>query len=552
MFDVSQIANMGGDVEIQRRIYFMHRKMPMRTYLPTKSGADFLRAMGTGVPDKRVFLMTSGNGAGKTTLSVNILANLVWPGINIYDWARDRETGEEYPGFFNYPIFRDYPARWPKRIWYVSNQDSLKSIWEEFQVWIPKELYKESAQGKSYVSYVDFLNSPGGWRLWFKTIDQDPKTYESANIGVIIFDEPPPYGIFKAAVSRLRSGGIIIIPATPLFGSAWFVDEIVLPSGEAASDKYHQTVSVWSNCLERAGLWDMGMFGVHPKGNLSERDIEFTLRNYDPDEREARENGTFQHLVGVVYKTYGSEHFQNIPEPHNPEDYTYKFVLDPHDRKPPAALWMRVDKWDWHAVFREWPSPVKDNLFGGLPYHQIKSADPYRVADFVKMFIEVFKFYRIRPDQVQAIIDPNFGNKPNRQTGKTLAQEYQDEFRSNGYPIIFIRDVNDALPDGHKKVKDYLAAGTSGESRLSISRECVNTDWSMRNYSFDDWEGKQVDKKGIRESVKDKGKDFADLIRYGLMVPAMKLRRPEQKHSIYSDYGRTSDSRTRPPGSRFL
>ena len=547
MIDYGEILKL--PVDFAKRYYWLSKRVPFRTFIPNRAQFDFIRSVGQLAPRKRVFLMTSGNGAGKTTVSINIIANLVWPGMNIYRYVRDIETGEEFPGFFNSHFFNKFPPNWPKTIWYVSNQESLKSIWKEFQLWIPEKMYHESQGGKTYVSHVEFLHCQDKWELSFRTIDQDPKTFESANVGAIIFDEPPTYSIYKASISRLRSGGIILIPATPLFGSSWFVDDIVLPSRDVDSDKYHQQVSVWSNCLERAGKWNLGIFGIHPKGRLHESDIQFTLDNYDPDEREARENGTFKHLVGLVYKTYGAEHFRDIEREHDPENYVWKFILDPHDRRPPAAIWIRIDRWGKHCVMREWPDPVQDKLFNGLPFHRIKSADPYKTEDFVKFFIQIFKDYRIDPKRVCAIIDPNYGKKPVRETGKMLFQIYQDLFKKHGYPISFVTNVVDDLKSGHRKVKDYLSPGHDGEIMLQIDRSCLNTDYSMRNYSHDEWEGKQADKRGLRETVKEIGKDFADLIRYGLMVEYKWRPIEGRKLSRYrQDYGAV-DYYERPPGA---
>ena len=56
------------------------------------------------------------------------------------------------------------------------------------------------------------------------TYEQDPREFEGVTLSWAWFDEPPPEGIFKATVSRMRKGGIIIITATPLAGSAYLYD----------------------------------------------------------------------------------------------------------------------------------------------------------------------------------------------------------------------------------------------------------------------------------------------------------------------------------------
>jgi len=530
------------------KYYAESKKVPFKYMIPTLAQAQFAKTIGEGVPEKRIFLMTSGNGSGKTTFDWNLLLNIVYENPNIYRDIVDCETGQKYSGFFNYPFFNNYPKNWPRNIWYITNAELLKSAFEEFQNWCPGELYTAHKDGKQYYSRIEFRNTR--WSIFFKTVDQDPKTFEGANVGLVFFDEPPPQQLFRAAVFRLRKGGIIVISATPLFGSGWFVDEIKEKMGDG--DKADQKVSCWSNCIERAGCWDLGIFGKQKKGNLFENDIKFTLRNVDEDEREAREHGEFKYLVGLVYKTYHKdEHFVELKKPEHPERFMYQFILDPHDRRPPAAMWIRVDKYGRKRVVREWPA-IYDPQYNYQPFEKIKSSDPYTVKDFVRFFIQIFKEIGVDPNRVQSIIDPNFGRKPNSTTGRMVYEDYQVEFNNQEYPISFLTNANDHIATGHKKVKDLLVKRSDGDYGLLVSLDCHNTDWSFRNYSYDDWEGKTAEKKGLKEAVKEIGKDFVDLVRYASVVPFTwvdhKLDRMEVEGTDYEEKKRSRIDANRPAG----
>jgi len=513
-----RLANL--TTEGMKKLYSESQAMPFKYYIPNRPIADLIREIGVFTPMKRIYLITAGNGVGKTSGAINIVANIVWGNQNIYRDIVDIETGERLNGFFNYELFNNFPPSWPKNIWYISNKDSLvDAIWPEFQKWIPEQLYKDSKKGKSYVAEVLFKRS-GGWRLFFKTDEQEPKTFESANVSIVIFDEPPPYQLYKAAISRLRAGGIVIIPATPLMGAGWFIDAIV-EKVETDGDKYHSTVPCWTNCIERAGKWDLGIFGIQNKGNLAEANINFTLRNFkDPDERDARENGTFKHLTGLVYKTYDRNlHYRHIPAVVGTKGYMYRFILDPHDRKPPMVAFERFDQWGRRSVIREWPG-VTDKEYNGMMWKDIKSADPYTIDDFAKIWTKIMRDeIGMSIDRVQCIIDPNFGNKPNRQTGKLVFQEYQEAFAKHGWPIAFITNVNDSIPTRHKMVKTLLKPTVDNDLKLIIDKSCVNMDWCFRNYSFDEHSGKAADKKALCEKVKEIGKDGMDLIGYSAMLP---------------------------------
>lgn len=514
------------------------RRRPGDFFLPNQPQADLVKAIGTGLlQGTRIYLVTSGNGTGKTTVTLNIIRNIVFGPSNVFRNIRD-DRGRRISGFFDYPAYKRFPPEWPRQLWYVSNKDSLKGIFEEFQNWFSEDEYKAYKGGHTYVSEIFFSNK---WKLSFKTVDQDPKTFESANVGGIIFDEPPPLELYRAGLFRLRKGGFILIPATPLFGAAWFVDEIVNHADDP--DKYHQTVSVHTNCVETSGYWDLGPFGRHPKGCLFERDIKFMLDNADPDERAAREFGNFQHLSGLVYKTYNNRtdndgpcHFRETKSPLRPELYVYQFVIDPHDRRPPSAVWIRQDQYGRKTVIREWPS-TDDKMYQGRMWDKIKSADPYIIEDFVREWIRIEKQLGIRPDRLQCLMDPNFGNKPIRTTGRTVAEEYSYFFRKLGRPRGFITDgIVDDLAIGHKRVKEFLKPTVQGDLYLVVDKSCKNVDWSFRTYKYEEWKGVTADRRDLSEIVSEKGKDFCDLIRYACVMPFKWWPLDTSTESMKDDY----------------
>ena len=499
------------------------KHFPATTFLPNKAQAEAAKAIGNLTPDKRIYLITSGNGTGKTTIAANIVINLVWGNVNIYNEITDVETGEEYTGFFDYPLFNNWPKKWPKKIWYVSNKHSLESIISEFKRWLPNDgSWKSRKNGKNFEQ--EFV-LPNGWQFYFRTVDEEVSTFESANVGFIIFDEPPPITIYRACVSRLRSGGLMMIPATPLFGAGWFVDEII-DRIAVDGDKWHQTVPVWENVIEKAGHWDLGMFGVHPKGNLRQQNVEFTLRNYDPDEREAREWGKFKYLSGLVYKLYQRDlHFKPLPHIITPKNYEYRFIMDPHDRRPPACAWVRLDSFNRRTVIREWPS-IKDQQYGGKMFHKIKDAGNFTIRDFVQFWMEIEQQLGIPPNQITDIIDPNFGKKKSRVTGLMVYEEYMvasHDLQQEGLAhrtYGFVTDAIDDLATGHKQVKQLLKPTPNNDLLLLIGDECHNMDYGFRNYAYDERSAKEEEKHGVLDGkVKEYAKDFPDLIRYDAMVP---------------------------------
>lgn len=517
-----------------------------KTLIPNKPQALFAKAVGELVPqDYRVFLATSANGIGKTTIVINILLNIIYPGYNIYTYARDCQTGETFPGFFNYPLYKEWPKSWPKKVWFISNADSLRFIHEELKIWAPPHSYHErewveGKDGKTYVSRVDFPEK--GWVIYYKTVDQEPGTFETANISVIIFDEPPPRNLYKAAVYRIRSGGFILIPATPLFSAGWFVDDILEKVQEGSHYHYHQTVEVWENCIETAGEWDLGEYGIQKKGNLEKRIIDFQIQETDPDEVEARVYGRFQHLVGLIFKSYKRELiFRELPARIQPREYMYRFVLDPHDRKPPAASWYALD---WHnriTKIREFPG-IHDEAFHGKRFVDIKDSGSYTVRDFCRMFLEIEQELQIPPWRVQDIIDPNFGNKKNSVSGLMIFEEYEKAMREVAKEMHserhyrFILNVVDDLAIGHKTIKGMLKPLNTGDMPYLIDPNCINTDLAYRRYKYKDQTDKQDEEMGLSEKIEHKWKDFIDNDRYCFMIPWKWKPGPDKLLKESTDY----------------
>ena len=504
-------------------------KFPGQTFIPSRPGADLIKVIGEKAGDKpdskRIFLVTSANGTGKTTTAINICYNLAYPGCNIWKYAKDYETGEEFPGFFNYPFFQDYPDHWPKTIWYVSNKDALKNIDKKFKMWASREIINSFKYSSQRIDKIDFPGS--GWDCYFKTVDQDPQTFETADVGVIIFDEPPPYQLFTAAVSRVRSGGIIIIPATPLFTAAWFVDNIidVIKKDGDKTDMVHQKVNVWTNCIEKAGYWDLGWAGLQPKGNLWKTNIDFMIKHWDIDELEARRDGEFKYLTGLIYKIYNPEIWlPRKQEPHMPSRYfSYRFIIDPHERKPPLMYWCRVHQNGnqfYRYIMRTWPS-IYDDEFHNTPFHKIKDAGKFTIKDYVRIIQRIEKQLEI-PDRtkIKRIMDPNMGNKRDQDTGLTTAQMYTKHAREMlGEQWGFNTNAVDNLYYGHEAVRMLLQKDEYGLWPLLLDPQCDEIDYGFRHYAYEDLSAKQAEKKEISIKVKEIGKDPMDLLRYDVMVP---------------------------------
>jgi len=284
-----------------------------RFYEPCGKVAEFIQRVGTET-EKNVWLFLGGNGANKTGCGVNIIANICFPEKNKY---------------FQFPFFQKYS--YIKNIRIASDPTTISTvIIPEIEKWFPKGRYEMLKKGKQYVSEI---KTDTGFTLNVMTYEQDKKEFESANIGFTWLDEPPPEKLWGAITSRLRLGGKILVGMTPLAEGAYLYDKYVLfpePDKEGIVRSGYEFVSIWDNTK-----------GVGVRGFLDKEQVELTIANYPEEQLEARVEGKFQHLSGLIY----------------PEFMTNRKIYEiSYDHFGPNGIpkdWTRIEAIDYHKVIEQ-------------------------------------------------------------------------------------------------------------------------------------------------------------------------------------------------------
>jgi phage terminase large subunit-like protein len=538
---------------------------PAKLFLPNRSQREFLAAVGNkSLQGKKVFLLTSANGVGKTTIGAQLVINLVYGNINFFRDILVEETGERLSSFFDAPLYSNWPG-WPKNIWYISNHEAIKGIWHDhFLGWMPQKNLdyipiedprEEGKDGKPYISRVEWPTRK--WRMTYKTIDQDPKVFESENVGVIIFDEPPPEALYNAAVSRLRAGGIIVIVGTAVIGSnaGWFLDRIVDPMREMddvpGNLYWYQSASAWDNTIEDNGYYTLGHgMGRHPVGTLRREEVERMVILYrNTDESEARIQGQIKEMSGRVIKNYRKAvHWVEPVEEMFKRNFMYRMVVDPHDRRFPFVLWLRMGENGQQRVIREWPS-MDDDIASGRRYVDIPDAGHWIFADFVRMWVEIEKEIGIPRDRISRIIDPNYGRKIMRESGELVHEHLSKVARELNYPMPFVTNANNDLKVGHAAIRDLLNL-RNGRPGLVIDNVCHNTDLALRRYSWAEHTGKDAtERRGLSDKPMEKYKDPIDCLRYNAVIPWVYKSLPQRlPTAVHRDY-EPVESVERPKGA---
>lgn len=174
---------------------------------------------------------------------------------------------------------------------------------------------------------------------------------------------------------------------------------------------------------------------------------------FKDEDRDVRIHGKFRYLSGRVWKTWDRiVHLVDrkmwkegersvIINGQPPQKWPRMFLIDPHDQKPHALLWI-----------------AKDPNY--LLYYC------YREAWLVnKTFSEAVRYIRdveiANRDRIQwRIIDPNFGPKTQGNTKTTVREDFEREARNIGFPMTFTYgDDHAAL--GRKRVAEMLAFDTT-------------------------------------------------------------------------------------------
>lgn len=429
------------------------RKMENRYkyYVPCGRGEEFLAAVGSG--GFLITLYSAANGVGKTTCAVNALAQIIWP------------EGRDFPSaqYFKGPIFASFP--YLKKIRIVSDPQVVDSIVNEMKTWFPAGRYVTYKGRKSYEAY---WKTDTGFDIDIMTYDQDPKEFEAATLGLIWFDEPPPKSIYKASIARLRRGGLLFITATPLAGSEWMYDEILVnPNNESGKRKFIE--ATMEDACRQHGV----------RGHLEHEHIQQIISQYDEDEKQARVYGKFQHLTGLVFKQFSPKIHVIPPFEITKRDFAVYQYLDPHPRTPDAAAWYAVDRFGRKYVIDELFQNVQGD---GELAMRIKDKDSlYRIIGHYgdpSMFIT---------DQHKTV---------------SLANSLQNH-------NLFYQEATKAREASDRKIKTALNYTEIGGQIIKppdiyFFDTCKRHIFEMSHYRWDDWTGKNADKHGLKQKPLDK------------------------------------------------
>ncbi len=446
---------------------------PLKFLVP--NGAQERAIAEVGNLENFITVLSFANGVGKTSIVFAILGAVMWGAPT---------------SAFDFPLYREYPSRWPKRIRIVTESELVSDmgpIQTEAAKWWPKGRYSWVKGGKQYNK---FFYSDTGFFGEVMTNEQALKEFEGKTNAINVFVEPPPKLIFNACIARQRMGGLNIMDMTPLTSSAWVKDDIidkaqVEADGKVVGKSVCISADIEENCQEHG-----------KNGQLKHDDIQQIISRYDPDEIEARAHGKFVHLSGRIFKTF--ERAVHVREFEILTDnVSHGMVVDPAIAKPLMILWRFVDKAGVVHFYDESPD---------FEFHNAKDSN-LTVADYV----QIIKAKEEGRNIESRILDRHFGNARRTLGGKTLKEEFSDA----GLDFVdsYTMDPASEVEAGILKVKEYLKYDKTkpidslNRPRLVIHPRCKNLIAAFERWSRDPKTGKPL----------DEWKDAIDDARYDLM-----------------------------------
>lgn len=427
---------------------------PHRFYVPICKTEEWLDKFGS--TNYFTTFFSGANGVGKTTVLANVVAHLCFPVDN---------------KFFQQKLFTDYP--YPlKNIRIISNPNTLnETLIPALKFWLPDGRYTTEKKGKHY----DYIwKTDTGWQITILTYDQPVEAFESANVSIILFDEPPPEHIYKANVSRLRRGGQIGILATPLKGSAWMYDAIVTSDDPNVA---YVEAEVEDACIEHGC-----------RGFLEHKDILKMISQYSAEDMQARIFGRFQHLVGLVFKEFKREIHVIKSFKINPRDYLVVQSIDTHPRNEDAVVWVAIDRKGRHFVI--------DELYMHGTISEL--AEQIRRRDLEYNTRE----WLIEP--AASINDQHFeGRSVKTDLELALGVEYQLASKARSQAIQLLHDMLH-----YQQVGDEFVV----EPMLYFFDTCKRSIWEFEHWKYVEYSGKTAEKKGQSEKPEDKNDHMIEAI----------------------------------------
>lgn len=469
--------------EKYKQLLLATRVNPLKYFCPNLVQEKAIKETAKAMKESPIatVLLTCGNGVGKTIFSAQTLGNIVYGVQN--DW-------------FNYPAFRHFD--YPRQGWLITSPSNLdENYFNEasetslYSIFRNKKMRPEK-EGKQHINSVYFDDA--NFKLSVKTFNQAPSEFESVTLGVVIIDEPCPQNIWEKIPARLRQGGLILMPMTPLDVDPYVVQDVMDKAEKNVIGHKHIRGDAFEVTKDRE------------RGHYDKEVLEQQIARMDKDMVDARVHGLITHFRERIYPELNRDiHFVDPKDYPIQSNYLFYHVVDPHDSRPNAEIWAaRTPEGRW-IIFDERPEE-KDrdfwNMRGGEDIHSHMKRVQFKEEELASRF-----GFPISPER---IFDRHFSNQVRGTQKTSLVEDYEKE----GWPITNSYEAQHEVEYGHDKVKTVLRYLPDGKPGLVIWNNCKHTWNGLKNYIRKRRTSKSDMEKPLGEGkIKEKYKDFPDVVR---------------------------------------
>lgn len=352
---------------------------------------------------------------------------------------------------------------------------------EKLKNLVPESQLLGGAWKSAYEKDLRVLHFQNGSKFFFMTYEQEVRKMGGASIDRVHFDEEPPLAVFNECRLRVMAhSGDLLFTMTPVFGLTWTYDQLWNQRGDQIAKDTFKGPMCDPETGERVG--DLGIVTVDMSDNpaLSSADIAMALRGMSKEEREARKEGRFVALHGLIYGDFNKERHVSAERP-IPENVNVVVGIDPGMRNAAAVVWAYLTPDDTMVAFHE-------GYFHGYTAKQVCEAIHETNADF-----------EINP--IYYVIDPAARNKEH-QTGRSTQMEYAD----NG--IVTIAGQN-SVSAGINRVRERFQT-----ERLFIQANCTHLIDELQKYR---WKNPPRTGEDGKEAPVKKDDHLMDALRYAVM-----------------------------------
>ena len=427
------------------------------SYVPHPKQCDFHKSY---LMEK---LFIGGNRSGKTVANV---IECIWRITKTHPYRPDlNEIDGEIRG----------------RLVCVSFVDGLeKIILPLFKKWMPRKFLKNRSWDKSYNKYLRTLTLEDGSFIEFMSYDQELEKFAGTSRHFCSFDEEPPRSVWEECLLRLvDTDGDWWISMTPVEGLTWVFDLIYQP---------HQEGDRPQTLVLEVSMDD----NPHLKQSAKDK----ILANIaDEADREARKEGSFVQIKGLVYKDF-DPHVHKREEFHLHPSMRIYTSLDTGWRHPAA--------WLWHAVE---PS-------GHITtFHEIVESE--RTVESLAAEVKAYEAATLGPLGMEVYV--RTGDPAMLQTKEHVGTSIVGEYAKHGI-YIGVEGVPKgpgSVDIGVTKLTQYMRNIIHGRPLWGYTEECRTLEKQMKNMRWEKYDSKKLEqKKAPKTTIDKKNDDAPDSLRY--------------------------------------